>query len=62
MTEYITWLRLFNRIGKQPLKATRTKAVTVKHGGVFYNAKLVYDKNGSDWHLETNGERRKENE
>lgn len=53
MAEYITWLRLYNRIGKQPVKDTKTKAVMVKHDGVFYNAKLVYNENGSDWYLET---------
>lgn len=48
----MTWFQLWKRIGKQPLKATRNKDVTVKINKEEYKCKLVYTDNGSDWHLE----------
>lgn len=53
----MTWLKLFNRIAKQPLSLTRNKDVTIKLKDGEYKCKLVYTDNGSDWHLEIEPER-----
>ena len=55
MAKHITWIRLFNRLGKQPVKATK-RPVTVKHEDKLYEARLVFTDNGSRWYLETTEE------
>lgn len=49
----MTWLRLWGKIGKQPIRITRNKDVTVCHKGTMYKAKLKFVKNGNDFFLET---------
>jgi len=49
----MTWLQLWKRIGKQPLRFTKYKQVMVKlPDGTEHNCKLVYTDNGNNWHLE----------
>lgn len=48
----MTWLQLYNRIRKQPLRLLRNKDVTVKISNRNFKCKLVYTHEGSDWHLE----------
>ena len=48
----MTWLQLWKRIGKQPLRLTKYRDVTIKLHDGEYKCKLVYTHNGSDWHLE----------
>ena len=48
----MTWYQLWKRIGKQTLRSTRNKDVTIKLQDKEYKCKLVYTHNGSDWHLE----------
>lgn len=48
----MTWLQLFNRIGKQPLRITKYKDVTIKIDDEIHKCKIVYTDNGNDWHLE----------
>lgn len=51
----MTWLQLFNRIGKQPLRLTKNKDVTIKIGNEMHKCKIVYTDNGNDWYLEIEG-------
>ena len=48
----MTWLQLFNQIGKQPLRFTKYNDVTIMIDGVEHMCKLVFTDNGNDWHLE----------
>ena len=52
MRKSITWLKLYQRIGKQLLKDTRGKKVELHMNGVRYEVALVFTHNGSKWHLE----------
>lgn len=47
----MTWFQLWKKIGKQPLRLTRQKEVTIEIQGVKYKCDLVYVDNGNDWHL-----------
>ena len=47
----MTWLQLWKKIGKQPLRLTRQKDVTIEIQGVKHKCDLVYVDNGNDWHL-----------
>ena len=47
----MTWLQLWKKIGKQPLRLTKYKKVVVKIQDVKYECDLVYEDNGSDWYL-----------
>ena len=48
----MTWFQLWERIGRQPLRLTKHKDVTIKLPDGEYKCKVVYTDNGSDWHLE----------
>ena len=48
----MTWLQLWKRIGKQPLRLTQHKPVTIKLQDGEHKCKIVYTNNGNDWHLE----------
>jgi hypothetical protein len=48
----MTWFQLWKRIGKQPLRSTQHKDVTIKLPDGEYKCVIVYTDNGSDWHLE----------
>lgn len=52
MKKSITWFKLWQRIGKQPLRDTRGKKVEFFMNGVKYEVALVFTHNGSNWHLE----------
>lgn len=52
MKKSITWLKLWQRIGKQHLRDTRGKKVEFFMNGVKYEVALVFTHNGSKWHLE----------
>lgn len=47
----MTWLQLLKKIGKQPLRLTRQKEVTIKIRGVEYKCEIEYEDNGNNWHL-----------
>ena len=47
----MTWLELFNKIGKQPLYKARSKDVYVVIDNVKYRCKLVYENSGDDFYL-----------
>lgn len=47
----ITWLTLFNRIGKQPLSRTRGQYVKCCIDEQMWYCRLVFTHNGSDFHL-----------
>lgn len=51
----MTWFQLWKRIGKQPLRLTKYKDVTLKLQDEEYKCKIVYTDNGNDWHLEIDG-------
>lgn len=46
-----TWLQLWKRIGKQPLRLTRGNYVTVEIDGQRVECALVFEHNGSKWFL-----------
>lgn len=48
----MTWLSLWTRMGKQPIKETRDMPVILKDGDKCIPLKLVYDKTGKYWWLE----------
>ncbi len=47
----ITWLKLWQRLGKQPLCKTKGKYVKVYKDGIIWYCELVFDHNGSDFYL-----------
>ena len=47
----MTWLQLWEKIGRQPLQLTRQKEVTIKMQGMEYKCNIVYENNGNDWYL-----------
>lgn len=52
MNKSITWFKLWQLIGKQPLCNTRGKKVELLINGCRYEVELVFDHNGSEFHLE----------
>lgn len=48
----MTWLQLWKKLGKQPLRLTNNKEVTIKLQDGEHRCKLVYTDNGNDFHLE----------
>ena len=48
----MTWFQLWKRIGKQPLRVTQHKDVTIKLPDGEHKCVIVYTNNGNDWHLE----------
>ena len=48
----MTWYELFHRIGKQPIRITKYKDVTVKIDDMEYKCKPVYTDSGNNLHLE----------
>ena len=48
----ISWYKLWERIGKQPLHKTKNSKVTVLINGKIKECTLVFTDNGSDFHLE----------
>lgn len=48
----MTWFQLWKRIGKQPLRSTQHKDVTIKLPDGEHKCAIVYTDNGNDWHLE----------
>lgn len=52
MKQSITWYKLWKRLGKQPTYKTQHNKVKIKIGGSFYDCGIVYDDNGSGFHLE----------
>lgn len=53
MKQPITWFKLWKKLGKQPLYKTQHNRVKIKIDGEFYECAIVYDHNGSYFHLET---------
>lgn len=49
----MTWIQLWEKIGKQPLKRAKGKKVVVYHQGVLYEATLKFSDNGSFFYIET---------
>lgn len=49
----MTWLQLWKKIGKQPLKRTQNRKVTIYHNGMIYEAEMRYTNNGNYFYLET---------
>lgn len=47
----MTWLQLWKKIGKQPLRLTKYKKVVVKIQDTVYECELKYDDSGNDWYL-----------
>lgn len=47
----MTWLQLWKRIGKQPLRLTRQKEVTIKIEDIEYKCEIIYENNGNNWCL-----------
>lgn len=47
----MTWLQLWEKIGRQPLRLTRQKEVTIKIQDMEYKCEIVYEDNGNDWYL-----------
>lgn len=52
MKKIRTWLQLYKRLGKQPLKFTQNRKIVYKDGDKVIFLKLVYNENGTDWWLE----------
>ena len=48
----MTWFQLWKRIGKQPLRLTQHKDVTIRLEDGEHKCMIVYTDNGCDWHLE----------
>lgn len=51
MKKAITWCRLFDKIGKQPLSITQHRNVQIKINGELKDCGLVFD-SGTSFHLE----------
>ncbi len=51
MSKAITWSRLFDKIGKQPLSITQHQNVQIKLNGELKECCLVFD-SGTSFHLE----------
>ena len=47
----MTWVQLWDKIGKQPLRLTKQKWVVVKIRGMKFKCELVYEDNGNDFYL-----------
>ena len=47
----MTWLQLWDKIGKQPLRLTRQNEVMVKIRGMEFKCELVYADNGNYFYL-----------
>lgn len=52
MKKAITWFALWKRLGKQPLSRTLNKKVTIRINDIDYECALVFEENGSKFHLE----------
>lgn len=49
--QIMTWIQLFDKIGKQMIKRTK-KTATIWTNGKKYEAKLVFTNSGQEMHLE----------
>ena len=47
-----TWLQLYNRLGRQPIRKTRDQRIILKKNNKVIPLHLVYNENGTDWWLE----------
>ena len=52
MKQPMTWYTLWKKLGKQPLYKTQNNRVKIKIDGKLYECGIVYENNGSDFHLE----------
>lgn len=52
MKKIITWLQLYDRLGKQPLSKARDKRIILKKDNKVISLHLVYNENGTEWWLE----------
>ena len=47
-----TWLKLYSKLCRQPLKLIQNRKIVYKDGDKVIFLKLVFNENGTDWWLE----------
>ena len=47
-----TWLKLYSKLCRQPLKFIQSRKIVYKDGDKVIFLKLVFNENGTDWWLE----------
>lgn len=52
MKKINTWLKLYSKLCRQPLKFIQNRKIVYKDGDKVIFLKLVFNENGTDWWLE----------
>ena len=52
MKKINTWLKLYSKLCRQPLKSIQNRKIVYKNGAKVIFLKLVFNENGTDWWLE----------
>lgn len=51
-----TWLQVYDRLGRQPLKFTRDLRILLHEDGKVIPLHMVYNETGTEWWLEKDDE------